>query len=106
MAKKQAAAVNTVNYKQQNLFEVVFDGQDLTGSVFDRCNLHHCSFKNCTMTNVTFDRCNCIVCDWEGVNMEEINFDKTNVITAEDEERMNRRPEDEVQPEEPEAPAE
>ena len=79
-----------VNYKQQNLNKLVFDGQDLTGSVFDRCNLHHCSFKNCIMTDVTFDRCNCIVCNFDGVNMGEINFDKTNVITQEEEDRINR----------------
>ena len=103
MARKKTETVNTVNYKPQNLFEVVFDGQDLTNSVFDRCNLHRCSFQGCKMTNVTFDRCNCIVCNFEGVNMDEINFDKTNIITAEDEERMNHRPGAE---DEPEAPAE
>ena len=75
-----------VEYRQDNLIKIVFDGQDLTDSVFDRCNLDHCSFKNCKMDNATFDRCNCIVCDWEGVNMEVIKFDKSNVITEEPEE--------------------
>lgn len=90
MGKRKTAIVNKVNHKQENLFEMVFDGQDLTDSTFDRCNLHHCSFKDCVMTNVTFDRCNCIVCNFEGVNMDEINFEKTNIITAEEEERINR----------------
>jgi hypothetical protein len=36
--------------------------------------------------------------------MEEINFDKTNVITAEEEERMNHRPDEDLT-QEPEAPA-
>ena len=74
-----------VEYRQKNLNEVVFDDQDLTGSVFDRCNVDHCSFKNCVMDNVTFDRCNCIVCDFDGVDMSVINFVKTNIITEEDE---------------------
>ena len=78
-----AVKKNKVNYKQENLFKIVFDGQDLTGSVFDRCNLHRCSFKNCKMTNVTFDRCNCIACDFTGVDMNELNLEKTNIITDE-----------------------
>ena len=28
-----------VEYHQDNLIKIVFDGQDLTDSVFDRCNL-------------------------------------------------------------------
>ena len=72
-----------VEYRQENLNDLVFDGQDLTGSKFDRCNVRHCSFKNCVMDNVTFDRCNCIECDWEGVDMNAINFDKSNVIEHE-----------------------
>ena len=73
-----------VEYRQDNVIEVVFDGQDLTGSIFDRCNVKRCSFKNCTMTDVLFDRCNCIECNWEGVDMESINFVKTNIIEHED----------------------
>lgn len=74
-----------VEYRQKNLNEFVFDGQDLTGSIFDRCNLNHCSFKNCVMDNVLFDRCNCIVCDWGDVDMSAINFINTNIIDEEDE---------------------
>ena len=84
-----------VEYRQKNIDQLVFDGQDLTDSVFDRCNLHHCSFKNCTMNNVTFDRCNCIVCNFENVDTSVINFVKTNIITEEDEQRM-RQHEDEI----------
>lgn len=72
-------------YRQKNVNDVVFDGQDLTGSIFDRCNVRHCSFKNCIMDDVTFDRCNCIECDWEGVDLSKINFDKSNVIEHEEE---------------------
>ena len=79
-----------VEYRQENLNELVFDGQDLTDSVFDRCNVIHCSFKNCVMDNVTFDRCNCIACDFDGVDMSVINFDKSNIIT--EEEDMNFHP--------------
>ena len=88
MGRKKKATVNKVNHAQENLFNVVYDGQDLTGSMFDRCNLHHCSFKNCIMTDVTFDRCNCIVCDFDGVDMSQINFEKTNVINEEEREEM------------------
>lgn len=75
------------NYIQTNLFNEVFDGEDLTNLLFDRCNVHYCSFKNCIMNNVTFDRCNCICCDFEGVDKSKINFVKTNVIDEDIEER-------------------
>lgn len=75
-----------VEYRQKNVNDLVFDGQDLTGSIFDRCNIRHCSFKNCIMEGVTIDRCNCIECDWTGVDMESINFINTNIIEHEDRE--------------------
>ena len=74
-----------VEYRQQNLNEISFEGQDLTGSIFDRCNLNHCSFKDCIMDNVTIDRCNCIVCDWSGVDKSTINFINSNIIDEEPE---------------------
>lgn len=80
-----------VEYRQKNLDELVFDGQDLTGSIFDRCNLFHCSFKNCIMNNVTIDRCNCIECNWEGVNKDVINFICSNIIDKEPEEQRQIR---------------
>jgi uncharacterized protein YjbI with pentapeptide repeats len=84
-----------VEYRQKNLNEIVFDGQDLTGSIFDRCNLNNCSFKNCVMDNVLFDRCNCIVCDWGDVDMSVINFINTNIIDEEDEMMLEREHEEE-----------
>ena len=83
-----------VSYSQENLSEIIFDGQDLTGSIFDRCNLLHCSFKDCIMDNVKFDRCNCIVCNWEGVDMSVIDFDKTNIIDEEEESMATEMPEE------------
>ena len=74
-----------VEYRQKNLNDLVFDGQDLTGSIFDRCNVNHCSFKDCIMTDVTFDRCNCIICDFDGVDIDRINFINSNIITEVDE---------------------
>lgn len=75
-----------VEHIQENLFEIIFDGQDLTNSIFDRCNIKKCSFKNCIMDNVTFTKCNCIGCNFDDVNMETIIFDKTNIL---DDDKMN-----------------
>lgn len=88
-----------IEYRQKNLNDLVFDGQDLTGSIFDRCNIRHCSFKNCTMEGVTIDRCNCIECDWTGVDMESINFINSNIIEHEDRDDMFPRHHDEEEPE-------
>lgn len=82
-----------MEYKQENIEKVSFEGQDLRNYKFDRCNVIECSFKNANIEGMIGDRSNFIDCDWDGAIGNMIN-EKSNIIDSKEEELFEDLAED------------